>query len=52
MYTSNFGGTTEFCCPEFFQTGRFENSMKFEKKIKFYLFNKIVVNHLWLIYGQ
>ncbi|UJR26242.1 hypothetical protein I4U23_007583 [Adineta vaga] len=21
MYTSNFGGTTEFCCPEFFQTG-------------------------------
>ena len=22
MYTSNFGGTTEFCCPEFFQTGR------------------------------
>lgn len=26
MYTSNFGGTTEFCCPEFFQTGRFESS--------------------------
>ena len=24
MYTNNFGGTTEFCCPEFFQTGRFE----------------------------
>ena len=22
MYTNSFGGTTEFCCPEFFQTGR------------------------------
>jgi hypothetical protein len=46
MYTNNFGGTTEFCCPEFFQTGRFE--ILIDLIIIFFLcffFIEIVVNH-------